>query len=742
MFAHRTLLLRLTLLCSLTSVRAYAQDVPVLPRARAVYTAVAPTIDGDLADPAWRAAPLQGGFRERRPNLNHDPPEDTTFRVLFDDEALYFAVRCSDSRPGEIRARTVQRDSSALFSDDTISIKLDPASDRRTTLGFAINGASGVLDYRGINESELRIEFDAVWQGAARIDDRGWSAELRIPFAALGLDPGALPARVGLNLSRDHSRRNATYDWALVRPPFSPISASRYGDLLDLDRRPAGARPFRGGRLQWALVPYVVGALRYNDDPQVIANGGLDLRLYKGEQLGVHLTINTDFAQADLDDQRVNLTRFGLYFPEKRDFFLRDSEIFAFGRPEAAQALQTRRIGLSAGQVVPLLNGLKLTARPLRWLRLGLLQAVTLPGAGQPYTLALLGRALFELPNGSNVGVLLAQRQSLERSADRNLVVGVDGALRGRGNLLLTGFAMVSLTGAGARPTAEAAGGPGTGQSGEFADKPAPGVGAELSWRGLLLRPQLRYAYYHPQLRADLGFLRRVGIHEAVGVLAIEPRLQRRGLERVTISLESGVVAGVDPGRLLDAYGLAEATLRWSIGFSLGAFGGHNRETVPSDFTVGRGLRIPAGVYDQSFAGVYGGTPGVWPVAVEAVLSYSGYYGADQGELRLALTALPIARVRLGVDTTLTRSVFGDERGVLDTAALNGRLALGFSTTLGLDGFVGWNSVADLVRLQGRLRYRYFEGSDLFLVLQSDLSQAGRVNDLSVLVKMTLQWPS
>src|SRR5262249_25702467 len=150
-------LITLFMLLPLASRTAHAQ--PTQKVARASYTTTPPKIDGDLEEPTWQSAPRFGGFSERLPILGQTPPEDTTFSILFDEEALYFGVRCQDRHPSEIRGRAMQRDSDAMFSDDAISIKLDPASDRRTTLGFALNPASGQLDYRGINESEFRVEF-------------------------------------------------------------------------------------------------------------------------------------------------------------------------------------------------------------------------------------------------------------------------------------------------------------------------------------------------------------------------------------------------------------------------------------------------------------------------------------------------------------------------------------------------------------------------------------------------------
>ena len=158
---------------------------PSRPTIRAAFTESAPTIDGRLDEALWESAPAGSDFVERTPTLRGEPPVRTTFRVLFDAHALYFGIDCRDDRPDAIRALNRQRDGSAIFRDDAISIKIDPTLDRRTTLGFGMNPIGARIDYRGIDESDFRIEYDMVWQGAAKRVDGGWQAEFRIPFAAL-----------------------------------------------------------------------------------------------------------------------------------------------------------------------------------------------------------------------------------------------------------------------------------------------------------------------------------------------------------------------------------------------------------------------------------------------------------------------------------------------------------------------------------------------------------------------------
>lgn len=716
------------------------------PAARAVRAASPPRVDGRLDDKVWRVAWWHGHFVERKPRLGSRPPVRTRFAVVYDDTALYVGVHCHDDQPDKVRGRSRSRDSTALFRDDAISVKIDAALDGRTTLGFVLGPAGARLDYRGINERQFRVEFDAVWQGAARRTADGWVAEFRIPLSVLGLDPRRLPWRIGLNLTRDHSRRNASYDWALLRPPFGPIAASQYGELQGLDSGKAGA--VKSG-LSVAAVPYLLGgfegklnAAKELDHSGVI-NGGVDVQAELGSGWRAHLTVNTDFAHVDLDDQVVNLTRFGLFLPEKRDFFLGDLEVFSFGQRGEAQLLHTRRIGLRRGAAVPIAGGLKVVGRMFNRLRVGLLQVTTMSDdAGAtplPWTSHLVGRAQLELGGGSNVGLMLTHRQSLESGADHNLVVGADGAWRGfDGRLLLESSALISLTGAEAGEPETAAGAVGLG---EGADRPAPGAAVSMAWRGLLLRPTLTYAYRHPDFRADLGFYKRVGVHVSGGSVTVEPRFERFGLERLTVEASADVVATAEGLSLLDwsAGGLAKLT--WDAGFQVGFSARRLQETVLQAFKAGGSTTIDIGTYQANRFVFDGQTPSTLPVSLTTSLTLGGYYGGSLTSLAATVTVRPSALLRYEVGGVHSAARFDQAARSFSTSLLNARIGLMFTPDLSLDAFTAWNSAAELVSLQGRLRWTYMAGSDLFVVYQHDIDGVTGVTRFqSLLVKATFRW--
>jgi hypothetical protein len=727
-----------------------ARGDDALPAVRATFARSAPRIDGLMDEPVWRGAPAQGDFVERGPRLGAQPPVATTFRVLFDAQALYLGVHCQDDRPETIQGRSRSRDDFSLFRDDVISIKLDVAHDHRTTYGFALNPVGGRIDYRGIDESDFRVEHDFVWQGAASRVPDGWSAEFRIPLASLGIDPTRAPARIGLNLSRDHSRRSATYDWALLRPPFGPIAASRYGHIDGLDEL---SRMAERGELvleeasarRYALIPYALGGfrrrrsddgLRYDDESRF--SGGLDATAEFGAGWRSQLTINTDFAQVDLDNQVVNLTRFGLFFPEKRDFFLSDDEVFRFGRPADAQLFYSRRIGLRNQAEVPILGGLKVVGRPGDKVRIGVMQATTRPTDDSPWTSNLVARSLVELGGGSNVGAMLTHRQSAEDGSDRNLVAGIDGAWRGdEVPLLLSVFALGSITG-DASPTAHSAAGGDA--SGEHADRVSPGGGLSLSLRNQLLRPALGYAYYDPELRTDLGFFRRVGIHQGDASFTVAPRVGKLGLEQVDVGVFGKVIGTADADQLLDWSSGGSAGVDWDAGYRVAASASHLSELVQSDFSVGRSTEIAAGRYDMWLGSLSANTPSVYQLSVSGTLSGRQYYGGELYGASTSLSWLPTTLLRLDVGSAYNRATFDTLAG-FDSLTLNGRVNLGFTTRLGLNVFTGYNLLGDVLQLQSRLRWVYAPGSDLFIVYQLDLDDDDwRARFASLVAKSSFRW--
>ena len=296
-------------------------------------TAVArPVIDGRLDEEVWQRATPLGALRQVVPVAGAAPSEATDVLLFYDDEMLYVGLRCWDRDPAGIRATQMQRDAN-LDPDDRVEILVDPFLDRRNAFWFQIGAAGSRGDALvTANGANFNKQWDGIWYGRARTDSRGWFAEMALPVATLRFDPAT--RAWGFNLRRHIRRRNEEVRWAAATPRLRFFTVANAGTLhgveglrqgLGVDVRPFGVVEYRRDRV---------------DDRQFTRGDfGGDVLYRLTPNVKLSLSINTDFAETEVDEQRVNLTRFPLFFPEKRDFFLEDSGIFAFGtspRPPAA----------------------------------------------------------------------------------------------------------------------------------------------------------------------------------------------------------------------------------------------------------------------------------------------------------------------------------------------------------------------------------------------------------------------
>ncbi|MEL6547976.1 MAG: hypothetical protein AAFQ82_25345, partial [Myxococcota bacterium] len=264
-----------------------------MPELPAVHRGEEPiVIDGILNEAAWSEAPAGRGFVERGPIREANPPVETEFKVLFDDAAIYVGVRMALA-PGEVpRGFERRRDNFRIFSDDTISLKFDVRRDKRATIGFVVNAAGARMDYVAVDRGRFRVEFDVVWDVDVKVTEEAWVAEFRIPSLALGFPDRSGEQLMGLNLSRDHNARVATYDWSFLPPELGPTYAERYGVIRGIEGV-SGGQPL-------TLIPFVTGGYRRDDrsrfpsDTPWTVSGGADVRLRIGDDSWLEATALTD----------------------------------------------------------------------------------------------------------------------------------------------------------------------------------------------------------------------------------------------------------------------------------------------------------------------------------------------------------------------------------------------------------------------------------------------------------------
>ena len=343
---------------------ALADDEKV-PKPRPSITAVRveqlPVIDGVLDEAAWQAAPVAGDFVQQDPDNGEPITERTEFRVLYDDKALYIGVWCYDSEPDEIIARSMMRDDYP-YEDDHLYIAIDSFLDYRNGYAFATNPNSCRWDGLIINNSYTGGSWDAIWECKSRITGEGWFSEIAIPFNSISFDPNQ--TAWGLNISRTIRRKNETGRWHNPPRQLWTSSVSDAGEIRGLNNLSQDSK--------WELLPYGMGKYRHNhdlNDGSTLGDFGGDISYKLAPNLSASLSANTDFAETEVDSRQLNFSRFSLFYPEKRDFFLRDSGIFRFGSLSRSSSVPTipffsRRIGLTENQrPVPINLAAKVTGR-------------------------------------------------------------------------------------------------------------------------------------------------------------------------------------------------------------------------------------------------------------------------------------------------------------------------------------------------------------------------------------------
>lgn len=428
---------------------AYARAARERPRPQARTTAIstAPAIDGRLDDAAWQEVEPITDFIQRELNEGVPASERTEVRIATDGRYLYVGARMFDREPHLIvpgeKVRDVQ-----LANSDYFAFILDTYRDQQNGFVFATTPAGIEYDGQVIREGEgggsftggqtraqagggggFNLNWDASWSVATQVDSLGWTAEFRIPFFAIRYEGGG-EQTWGFNLARSIRRKNEELYWSFIPRQFNLYRLSLAGTLEGVQvpqRRIQTITPYVLGSSQqtWPAAP---AALRANS--QRNAEFGADAKFGVTQALTLDLTYNTDFAQVEVDDQRVNLTRFPIFFPEKRPFFLENAGVFSAGTPQAVDLFFTRRIGIDdAGNQQPILGGGRLSGR-VGGATVGLLQMVTdAPNDesdGQSFTVA---RSIKEIGTRSRFGGMFVQRLNVREASDANRTYALDGRL-------------------------------------------------------------------------------------------------------------------------------------------------------------------------------------------------------------------------------------------------------------------------------------------------------------------------
>ena len=676
-----------------------------MPTARAtrIEASEAPIIDGDVSDAVWAKAEVIDEFYQLEPDTGQPVSERTELRFLYDAENLYIAVYAYDRQPDLIRATTKNRDGS-FAGDDTVRITLDPLNTRRNAYLFVMNALGGRIDDLIQNNTDFIRQWNAIWTGRARIVDDGWTVEISIPFRDFSFDP-TKPDWV-MDFSREIRRKNERARWSSINAAERPADISRAGTLTGI----TGIDQGLGIDIQ------VYGALRYRFDWQEPRRETTSFRasgntFYKiTPDLTGTVTVDPDFSDSPLDLLQVNTTRFSLFQPETRDFFLRDTATFEFGGRgftaggrggggypyplENASPFFSRNMGLANGLPVSLIGGTKLSGESAGF-GIGALSVVT-NGTGDTQRSQVLSVARITRPVGeSKLGVIVTNGDPTGRS--KNTIAGADFQFRDSnwtpGKILQSDFYYQ-------RSFSDTKG-----------DDDAFGVAVNYPnepW-GL----DTRFKQVGTNFFPALGFVNRTGIRQFDGVLQNRQRnlLGWRWLDFATSwyfvtglgnhleSRENGIWAGI--------------ALRSADQLYLSAF--DNYEDVPATFKVAGKVPVPAGRYRWTNGSVSIRTSNARDVSASLDVLCCSYYDGNQRRVTLGADMRPSATFQFAPRYTYT--YLDLPGGLLNIHAIAADFIFSFTPDMQLVNQLQFDNVSERFTLSMRYRWEYQPGQEILVSL-------------------------
>jgi len=674
-------------------------------------------IDGKPGEPAWSQAALITDLHQVFPQEYTSPTQRTEIRVFYSDDALYISARLWETDPDQISAR-ILRQGQALGADDVFAVILDPYLDRRNGYRFEVNPNGVRWDGLFQNINDVEGNWEGIWEARSSIDSEGWSTELKIPFQTLSFNPGS--DTWGINFNRLRRRSSESIAWMSRNRELNPSVAGSMSGLTNL----------RQG-LGLDVVPSLTMAKRRKFGPgsfsEMNYEPSLDVFYKLTPQLNAALTINTDFSATEVDDRQVNLTRFNLFFPEKRDFFLRDVDIFEFGQigsggfnavsgtgsaaagnpaRQNARPFFSRKIGLSStGAPADILGGIKLSGRVGDW-NVGTLVIEQDEANGVDRQPIFVGRTVLNVGERTQIGAIVTDGNP-QANLD-NTLMGADFRYRNTafyGNTVeFTGFYEQTDT-----------------EGLSNTDNAAYSLGVVLpnsqGWQGLYT-----YKLVEKNFNPAVGYVNVADIEDHHWNFGYRDFMKPGQLFR-------SVLYAVEGYR---AENLADGSLNnQNMGVRISSFTNTNdaaftryiffKEALPRAFTIyrasdgSRTITIPAGEYSWSeyFFGLQFGTHR--KVSANLFLQGGDYYDGTHMQNRGNVTWRPNAHFSLDTSFTIDNIKLPNGDFILRLFGLNAQYA--FSSTLAWSNLVQYDNVSENLGFNSRLHWIPRAGQQAFLVL-------------------------
>ncbi len=686
-------------------------------------------VDGVLDDEAWRGAVPATEFTQSEPRGGQPATEPTEVMIAFDDQFLYIGARMRDSNPRREIVNDIRKDFRE-DDQDTFEVIIDTFRDRRNGYIFIVNPEGGRVDRQIANEGrEINSSWDAVWDVRTQRTPEGWTAEFRIPFRTLRFDPGS-DQSWGINFSRRIRWKNEVTFWAPVPRAYNLMRLSLAGNVTGLHPGEAG----RDIRVKPYLLTTTLRETGAGDFKEEI-NAGVDAKVAVTRGLTLDLTVRPDFAQVEADEQQVNLTQFSQFFPEKREAFLENSGLFYVGDAARLNRVFTpptpdednllffsRRIGIRADRKpLEIDAGARLTG-VAGGFGIGL---INMQVRGDNITDANNYTALRLRKNvggGSDIGVLLMQRQSTDNSDNYNRVAGIDANIRFFGRIDWNSYLVATRT-------------PGLTDD-QYAAR------TSVNYEGNFFHGKVGVLSLGENYNNDLGFYRRVGVKKWFTDMGLRPRpewLRRNGIRElhphITWELYTNQENHMVQKRLHSGQSFffengAVVELAYNPMFN----------QLESPLKLNPGVdSLPAGAYGWNEISILANSDLSRPLALESRWTFGGLYNGSQKTVSATVTWRPSFRVRLSAGVQRTDGDLDLARGEFVNAVYRLRANYSFTPAMFIDALTQYDPTTEQFNANVRFNLIHHPLSDLFIVyndqrfLTADAPVAGR----SIAVKLT-----
>ena len=679
-------------------------------------------IDGILSDEAWRTAPMIDTFTQQEPANGQPATERTEVKILYDSGSLYIGVHAFDSSPDSVVSTEMRRDSSRIMDEDNFQVILDTFRDSRSGYMFVTNPLGAKLEQQIFEEgggnvrgsaSNINKDWNGVWEAAARRTSDGWTAEIAIPMVTLR-SPDVPVQAWGINLSRNIRRKNEVVYWSPIPKPYNIMQVSMAGTITGMTDLNRG--------LDLRIKPYVTAGTRYDRTGSVSSTNSLkdiggDLKYGLGHGLALDMTVNTDFAQAEVDEQQVNLTRFQLFFPEKRDFFLENSGQFTVGSQGLERLMDlffSRRIGLSdTGQPIGIRGGARLTGK-VSGSNVAVMDLQTEENNGQPADNFLVARYSKDVNRRSKFGGLFMNKESMN-SAKFNRVVAADALFAPNRS-----FSVHTIAAKSSSP----------GKSDDQNAYHARALYLNTRWQ-----TYAEFSQIDPNFNDEVGFIPRTGIRQTKVHLERNPR--PGGLIRVMEPMINIIYITDLNNRLLTRRIHHMVGTRFQNGAYLNVWLNRWFDQVDVPFKV-QTVTIPGGTYRYNEFNVMFNSNPARRVYQQFSFSPQTYYGGTRkdvsGTLGVRLNS------RASGEYSIQRNDVNGPWGAFIVNLSILRLDFAISPRQSVRTLSQYNSLTRQLSTSARYNFIYRPGSDIYVVydeLQADQLGRPTVRNRQFVIKTT-----